>query len=159
MKSSLTWLSLTLLAGCPGPTLNAYYWTTDTRPPPNAVVDGHPCGGVVILDADVVPDPDIPWLKAGEIREIDAQGRVLRSWRTPVDYYALGLIENDLIAGFGSAPMRVLRITPDGHLSSAAEPAAGPEAQKCPKPFEQFYSCIPTSTDPTKYLVSPDVCT
>lgn len=48
--------------------------------------DGHPCGEVAILHADVIPEFESgALLQPEQVHEVDAKGAVLRTWVVPVD--------------------------------------------------------------------------
>jgi hypothetical protein len=135
-----------------------YYWSTDVSPPAGVQVDGHPCGGVVLLGLNKVPATDLPWLQADQIHKIDSTGQILRSWRVPADHYALKLDGEDLIIAHGSDPMRVLRLKPGGQLIPETQRLA-PTPQHCPGPFREDFSCIPLQNESSHLIASPNVCT
>jgi hypothetical protein len=49
------------------------------------VVDGHPCGDMVMAQVGRVPRADDAILGTDPVAEIDANGRVINSWRVPID--------------------------------------------------------------------------
>ncbi len=160
MKKSAAWL-LCIAFGALADTPRyewVYYWGTDVPAPSGVLVDGHPCGGVVLLGTDVVPPQDLPWLKADTMHELNESGEILRSWRVPVDHYPLDLDGDNLVIAHGSSPMRVLRLTPRGTLEPLPQLPV-PESIECPGPLAGTFHCIRIPQKPTHLLAAHSICT
>lgn len=160
MKRSAPWLLLIAFSAfADAPRYSwVYYWGTDVPPPKGVLVDGHPCGGVVLLGTDSVPPHDLPWLKAEVMHELNESGEILRSWRVPVDHYPLDLDGDNLIIAHGSSPMHVLRLTPSGTLEpSPVLPV--PQGVECPGPLADTFDCIRLPHEPSHLLAAHPICT
>ncbi len=133
------------------------YWPTKVPPPAGVKVLGHPCGKVLVVKGDRVPDE--PWLEADVVKQIGSDGEVVRTWRVPTDRYPVGLRGDTLILAFGSEPKSTLHVGLDGSLKVVpGAPKAFLSRAKCPKAKGDTY-CDVVPGKPPIYLHSPEVCT
>jgi hypothetical protein len=138
--------------------VEVYFWGTSESPPPGVVVDGHPCGSVVILDVNQIP-PDSAWLRADRVREVDASGNVLRAWRVPADHYPVGVEGDTLILAFGSYPDSTLWVATSGAVAKGPSPKQiALEHRACPASVGDGYACAVISQSPVKLLAYAPIC-
>jgi hypothetical protein len=139
--------------------VEVYFWGTDKSPPAGVTIDGHPCGGsVVILDVKRIP-PDSIWLKADHMREVDASGKTLRTWRVPADHYPVGLEDDVVVLAFGSEPEFTLRISTSGAITKGPAPkATALQPHACPASVRKEYSCVVTLRKPVTFMVYAPIC-
>jgi hypothetical protein len=134
------------------------FWGTNVEPPSGIELDGHPCGTVVMLKTDVVP-PDTPWMEADRVREVDAAGKIYRSWRVPVDQIPVGIEGDTLMLARGSEPTTFLTVDLQGRIRIPKEPPKRwLQPGGCPQSFADF-GCVVIRREPVRYLVYPLVCT
>ena len=146
------------LAGC-ATGIPVSFWPTDLTPPSGVEIDEHPCGQVLTIRTNVVPR-DKGWLEAELIREIDEFGKVLRSWRVPIDHYPVGVDGDMVLLAFGSKPQSVMTVDMDGRIEIRHSiPGRHLESRECPSPYDKDFYCSVISTDPVRMLVSSPVCT
>jgi hypothetical protein len=134
------------------------FWATEVAPPAGVELDGHPCGSVVRVKTSVVP-ADSPWMTADTIREIDAAGKTVRSWRVPVDLYPVGIKGDTVVLAHGSDPIRYFTVDQQGHIRIPKEsPTNWLQPTNCPGSFANF-GCVVIRKNPVRYLVYSLVCT
>jgi hypothetical protein len=134
------------------------FWGTEVAPPAGVELDGHPCGWVVLLETPVVP-PDAPWMQADRVREIDAAGKIYRSWRVPMDLYPVGIEGDTLLLARGSDPIRFFAVDQQGHIRIPPNPhAEWLSTTSCPEQFKDF-ACVVIQDQPARYLAYSTVCT
>lgn len=109
-------LSSPLSSAQAAPLLELHFSGTPVPPPKGVHVDDEgPCGPVVVLRVSAMPRK-APWFVADEVQELDAAGRVLRSWRVPLDHVPAALDGDVLSLSVWSRKDSMLTVTPDGRL-------------------------------------------
>jgi hypothetical protein len=137
--------------------VEATYWPTKVSPPKGVKVVEHPCGMVLQVKGDTVPNE--PWLQADVVKQIGSDGKVVRIWRVPTDQYPVGLKGDTLILAFGSEPSSTFHVGLDGSLKVVrGPPKTFLSRAKCPKAKGDTYCDVIPGKTPI-YLLSPDICT
>ena len=137
--------------------VQVHFWPTNVPAPATVVVDAHPCGSVLILQTDHVPQK--PWLQADTVSQLDASGAVVKRWRVPVDLYPVGLDGDKVVMAFGSEPDSTLRVGVDGTIEVAkGAPTTFPKHAACPR-LQANRACVVVSENPIIFLQYSPVCT
>jgi len=136
------------------------YWTTDVAPPAGVQVSGHPCGKVIIIESDHIPAA-ADWLQTNLVHDIDAQGRIIRTWRVPIDHLPVGVDGDDLLLYYGPDPPQILRVSLDGSMSLVRQAPKFLKGKWCNKPYPDVGDeiCVPYQEEPYRELVSSVPCT
>lgn len=92
------------------------------------------CGGEVVT-ATVLRMPDADYMAGDEIQELDAEGRVLRTWRVPYESTPLGIDGDWLIVALTrSKGAPTVSVNTHGRMRSAPTPPVLPDSAhaQCP---------------------------
>jgi hypothetical protein len=137
------------------------YWATKQTPPSGVQISDHPCGRVVMVRSDHVP-ARADWFESDVVHEIDRQGKILRSWRVPIDSYPVGVEGDELLMTYGAESQEMLRVSLDGAISVKHRPPQKfLEPHWCSQPYPDVRDavCAPYQTKPYRALVLPLSCT
>jgi hypothetical protein len=110
MRSILGALTLLSFGAIADESVFVRFWPTKVKPPANVLVDDHPCGTALTIRATMVPR-NVDWIEADVIHEIDGSGRILRTWRVPIDHYPVGVEGDNVLLALGSMPDSVLAVS------------------------------------------------
>lgn len=150
---------LLLCLGCHSNNVVVDFWATSTAPPPNIDLGEHPCGFIVSLRTNQVPQ-DTPWLESEQIFEIDEIGNVIQTWNVPVDYYPVAYDGESMFLAMGSWPNRLLEVTKSGRLSYSPNEKRPKEAlTSCPAQFSDEFYCVKLPPTFDRLFAARPVCT
>ena len=131
-------------------------------------VDGHPCGQVAVVRLTRLPPTDAKPLQPDKVVEIDAKGRVLRTWATPVDSLPVAFIGDSLVVEVPGTG-RFYKVRQSREIEEVAAPSPKPMSnfsRQCPKvtafgksDYLQCGSAIDIRTGKGRLLAFQSVCT
>lgn len=159
MKSFVIALALVGLAACASKGASISFWPTKITPPAYVEVSGHPCGEILTIQSNVIPEGEA-WLEPDVIHEIDGDGQILRTWRVPIDQYPVGLEGDSVVLAYGSEPTTVMKVSLAGRIKvvpSSRLPEL--EGVECPAPLNKDFFCVVVGANPRRLLTYSPVCT
>jgi len=159
MRTLLSILLVFAICGCASSQVWVSFWPTEIKPPANVKTREHPCGPVLDVKTNVVPNNE-KWLETNVVHEIDESGLVLRTWNIPIDYYPVAVIGDKLHLAFGSRPRTIMTIDLNGRLGVVHSPPLHDlETRECPAAYKKDFYCSIISSNPLRMLASMPVCT
>ena len=137
LSAALPLLLAGSLSAQAAPLLELHFSGTRVPPPKGVRVhDDGPCGPVVVVRASAMPRK-APWFVAEEVQELDAAGKVLRTWRVPLDHVPVAL-DGDVLSLSVWSRSDLITVTPDGHLGIRKDvPPGDLPGEHCPGATEQ----------------------